>query len=103
MIRILPHPSLENSRRPSLDIYGFLLIRSADLILSGGVANFSADLASTEIRAGAGGPTGMMAEELRTFSRVIRGLTPVPAGASYQDAIQVQRWMDKLTETAENR
>ncbi|MEI8380172.1 MAG: Gfo/Idh/MocA family oxidoreductase [Planctomycetota bacterium] len=56
-----------------------------------------------EIRAGAGGPTGMMAEELRTFCRVVRGQTPVPTGATYQDAIQVQRWMDKLTESAENR
>ena len=56
-----------------------------------------------EIRAGASGPAGMMAEELRTFCRVVRGLIPVPAGATYQDAIQVQRWMDKLTATAENR
>jgi predicted dehydrogenase len=56
-----------------------------------------------EIRAGTGGPAGMMAEELRTFCRVVRGQTPVPTGATYQDAIQVQRWMDKLTESAENR
>lgn len=56
-----------------------------------------------EIRAGTGGPAGMMAEELRTFCRVVRGQTPVPTGATYQDAIQVQRWMDNLTESAENR
>lgn len=50
-----------------------------------------------EIRTADSGPTGMMAEELRTFCRVVRGLTKVPAGAGYSDAIQVQRWMDRLT------
>lgn len=54
-----------------------------------------------EIRAGSTGPTGMMAEELRTFCRVVRGLAPVPAGATYHDAIQVQQWMDKLVQCAE--
>jgi hypothetical protein len=49
-----------------------------------------------EIRAGAGGATGMMAEELRCFCRVVRGLQGVPKGATYQDAVQVQEWMDKL-------
>jgi predicted dehydrogenase len=49
-----------------------------------------------EIRAGAGGATGMMAEELRCFCRVVRGQQAVPAGASYADALQVQEWMDKL-------
>lgn len=49
-----------------------------------------------EIRADAGGPTGMMAEEQRRFCRVTRGLQPVPVGATYGDAIQVQRWMDRL-------
>ncbi len=49
-----------------------------------------------EIRAGASGPTGMMAEELRTFCRVVRGLAPVPMGTTYADAIQVQQWMDRL-------
>lgn len=56
-----------------------------------------------EIRTGAGSPAGMMAEEQRTFCRVVRGQTTVPAGATYQDAIQVQRWMDKLTECAETQ
>ena len=38
-----------------------------------------------------------MAEELRCFCRVVRGLEDVPVGATYADAIQVQRWMDKLS------
>ncbi len=42
-------------------------------------------------------PSGMMAEELRCFCRVVRGLEDVPVGATYADAIQVQRWMDKLS------
>ena len=49
-----------------------------------------------EIRTGTSGPTGMMAEELRTFCRVVRGLVRVPMGATYTDAIQVQQWMDRL-------
>lgn len=60
-----------------------------------------------EIRAGAVGaagsssPTGMMAEEQRTFCRVVRGLEAVPVGATYADALQVQQWMDKLAASAE--
>ncbi|HSG71448.1 MAG TPA: Gfo/Idh/MocA family oxidoreductase [Planctomycetaceae bacterium] len=46
-------------------------------------------------------PSGMMAEELRCFCRVVRGLEPVPVGATYSDALQVQRWMDRLCEVAE--
>ncbi len=49
-----------------------------------------------EIRADPSGPTGMMAAELRSFCRVVRGLHGVPLGATYGDAIQVQRWMDRL-------
>ncbi len=49
-----------------------------------------------EIRTGVGGSTGMMAEELRCFCRVVRGRQAVPAGATYADALQVQEWMDKL-------
>jgi len=49
-----------------------------------------------EIRADPTGPTGMMAAELRSFCRVARGLQPVPLGATYADALQVQRWMDRL-------
>lgn len=49
-----------------------------------------------EIRADIGGPSGMMAEELRCFCRVVRGVESVPVGATYADALQVQRWMDRL-------
>jgi predicted dehydrogenase len=42
------------------------------------------------------GPRGMLAEELRCFCRVVRGLEPIPAGASYEDAMQIQRWLDRL-------
>jgi len=54
-----------------------------------------------EIRAVPGSPSGMLAEELRTFCRVARGLEPVPLGASYADAVQVLRWVERL-ETAAN-
>ena len=40
--------------------------------------------------------TGMLAEELRCFCRVVRDRQPVPIGARYQDAMQVQRWLDEL-------
>jgi hypothetical protein len=49
-----------------------------------------------EIRADTTGASGMMAEELRCFCRVVRGLQSVPVGATYGDALQVQQWMDKL-------
>ncbi|HVW03217.1 MAG TPA: Gfo/Idh/MocA family oxidoreductase [Planctomycetaceae bacterium] len=49
-----------------------------------------------EIRTGAHGATGMLAEELRCFCRVVRGLEPVPVGATYSDALQVQSWMERL-------
>jgi predicted dehydrogenase len=49
-----------------------------------------------EIRADTSGATGMMAEELRCFCRVVRGRQSVPVGATYGDALQVQQWMDKL-------
>jgi predicted dehydrogenase len=49
-----------------------------------------------EIRADTTGATGMMAEELRCFCRVVRGRQSVPVGATYGDALQVQHWMDKL-------
>lgn len=51
-----------------------------------------------EIRANP--PGGMMAEELRCFCRVVRGQQAVPMGATYADAIQVQRWMEQLDATA---
>ena len=49
-----------------------------------------------EIRTDETGPTGMMAEELRCFCRVARGEQPVPVGATFYDALQVQSWMDRL-------
>jgi predicted dehydrogenase len=49
-----------------------------------------------EIRADQLGATGMMAEELRCFCRVVRGEQAVPVGATYADAMQVQRWMNQL-------
>lgn len=49
-----------------------------------------------EIRAGSP-PTGMMAEEIRCFCRVVRGLAPVPQGATYTEGLQVQQWMERLT------
>jgi len=45
-------------------------------------------------------PTGMLAEELRCFCRVVRGACQVPVGATYEDAIQVQRWMNALVTVA---
>ena len=38
----------------------------------------------------------MLAEELRCFCRVVNGINPVPVGATYADALQVQAWMEKL-------
>ena len=53
-----------------------------------------------EIRTDLSGPTGMMAEELRCFCRVVRNTEPVPAGATYQDGLQMQRWMNRLEAAA---
>jgi hypothetical protein len=38
----------------------------------------------------------MMAAELRCFCRVVRGLQSVAFGATYSDALEVQRWMERL-------
>jgi predicted dehydrogenase len=54
-----------------------------------------------EIRTDGTSASGMMAEELRCFCRVVRGIEPVPVGATYADAMQVQRWMDRLVAAAE--
>ena len=42
--------------------------------------------------------TGMLAEQLRCFCRVLAGDADVPAGATFQDALQVQRWLQRLSE-----
>ncbi len=49
-----------------------------------------------EIRTGEFGPTGMLAEEVRCFCRVVRGQQAVPVGATFTDGLQVQDWLDKL-------
>ena len=49
-----------------------------------------------EILVDSGGATGMLAEELRCFCRVVRGTQSVPSGATYPDALQVQQWMERL-------
>ncbi len=41
------------------------------------------------------GARGMLAEELRCFCRVVRGARP-PAGTGYEEAMQVQGWMERL-------
>ena len=40
--------------------------------------------------------TGMLAEELRCFCRVLGGRADVPVGSTYHDALQVQRWLERL-------
>ena len=54
-----------------------------------------------EILVGPGGATGMLAEELRCFCRVVRGHQATPTGATYRDALQVQQWMEQLETVAE--
>lgn len=54
-----------------------------------------------EIRADTAGPSGMLAEELRCFCRVVAGLESVPVGATYHDAMQVQRWINRLEAASE--
>lgn len=56
--------------------------------------------AALEIHAAPNSPSGMLAEELRCFCRVVRGLEPVPVGATYEDALQVLRWVDQLEAAA---
>lgn len=56
-----------------------------------------------EILADGAAPAGMLAEELRCFCRVVRGEEHVPIGATYGDALQVQRWMQRLMESAMNQ
>lgn len=53
-----------------------------------------------DIHFGGYGPSGMIAEELRCFCRVVRGIQPVPQGASFASAMQVQRWMHRLNAAA---
>ena len=55
-----------------------------------------------EIRADRTAPSGMLAEELRCFCRVVRGVEPVPVGATYADAMQIQGWLERLEKAAAN-
>ena len=56
---------------------------------------------SLEIRQDAVSATGMLAEELRCFCRVVRGRQDVPRGARYADALQLMRWIDRLAASAD--
>ena len=53
---------------------------------------------SLEILTSSEEPSGMLAEELRCFCRVVRGLEPVPLGTRYADGVQVMHWLDRLIE-----
>jgi predicted dehydrogenase len=45
-------------------------------------------------------PSGWLAEELRHMCRVVRGVAGVPVGARYQDALQIQNWLETLERSA---
>ena len=49
-----------------------------------------------EIRAEPSGPSGLLVAALRCICREARGLEPVPMGATYEAALQVQRRMDRM-------
>jgi predicted dehydrogenase len=49
-----------------------------------------------EIRENAGAPTGMLAEELRCFCRVVRGVQRVPIGATFTDALRIEHWLAQM-------
>ena len=53
-------------------------------------------------RIASNGVTGMLAEELRCFCRVVRGQQKIPTGATYGAAVQLQRWMDRLESAAQS-
>jgi len=55
-----------------------------------------------EIRADRESSSGMLAEQLRCFCRVVRAKQAVPIGATYHDAIQVQGWLDQLERCVTN-
>jgi len=56
-----------------------------------------------EIWAEGDAPVGMLAEELRCFSRVVRGQQAIPLGARFQDGLQVLRWLERLEQAADRR
>jgi len=55
---------------------------------------------SYEISEVDGVPVGMLAEELRSFVSACVGRTPVAEGCRIEDALQIQRWMDRLMDVA---
>ena len=46
--------------------------------------------------------SGMLAEQMRTFLRVVRNRQSIPAGASLEDGLQIQRWLDALAKNNPN-
>lgn len=46
-------------------------------------------------------PSGWLAEELRHFCRVVRGVADPPLGASYADALRIQSWLEQLETSAQ--
>jgi UDP-N-acetylglucosamine 3-dehydrogenase len=54
-----------------------------------------------EMQANATSTSGMLAEELRCFSRVVRGEQVVPVGATYADALQIHHWIEQLESIAQ--
>lgn len=48
-------------------------------------------------------PSGWLAEELRHFCRVIRGVAEPPLGARYSDALRIQHWLEQLESSAKKR
>ncbi|MGE3315301.1 MAG: Gfo/Idh/MocA family protein [Planctomycetaceae bacterium] len=53
-----------------------------------------------EVRTEPHAASGMLADQLRCFCRVVRGIEPVPMGATYHDAVQLQRWIEQLQTAA---
>jgi predicted dehydrogenase len=45
-------------------------------------------------------PSGWLAEELRHFCRVVRGLADPPLGARSEDALRIQDWLERLEASA---
>ncbi|MEX0614105.1 MAG: hypothetical protein WD229_18440, partial [Pirellulales bacterium] len=45
-------------------------------------------------------PSGMLADELRAFCRVLRGQSSVRIGATYHDALVILRWIENLRRAA---
>jgi predicted dehydrogenase len=56
-----------------------------------------------DILADPAAPSGWLAEELRHFCRVVRGVEPVRMGARYEDGLRVQRWLEQLEHSASKR